>query len=93
MPPGGETETRMAPDGKHVLFSPSLKTMLPTLNEGITGLPADPDTSLLWHARPDYSFMIWQKARDIPWLAAVHFVTPLGWRNRGRQGKCARRPP
>ncbi len=47
MLPERETETRMAPDGKHALFSPSLKTMLPPLNEGITGLPADPDTSLL----------------------------------------------
>src|SRR5262249_6031782 len=44
--PAGLTLTRMTPDGKRVLFAPSLKATLAKMNEAVTGLAAGPDGSL-----------------------------------------------
>jgi hypothetical protein len=46
MSPGALTVTRMSPDGKRTLFSPSLKTMLERLEDGVTGLAVGRDGSL-----------------------------------------------
>src|SRR5262249_28290083 len=45
--PGFPPVTRLAPDGKRTLFAPQLKKTLADLNEGVTGLAAAPDGSLL----------------------------------------------
>jgi len=45
--PGFHTVTRLSPDGKRTLFAPQLKTKLAQLKEGVTGLTAGPDGTLL----------------------------------------------
>jgi hypothetical protein len=45
--PGFHTLTRLSPDGKRTLFAPQLKTKLAELKEGVTGLTAGPDGTLL----------------------------------------------
>src|SRR5437867_6690 len=47
MAPGFTTVTRLSPDAKRTLFAPQLKAMLEDLNEGVTGVAAGPDGSLL----------------------------------------------
>src|SRR5262249_1378007 len=47
MDPGFLTLTRLSPDGKRTLFAPQLKAKLKELNEGVTGLTADADGTLL----------------------------------------------
>jgi hypothetical protein len=47
MAPRFHTVTRLAPDGKRTLFAPRLTKILADLNEGVTGLTAGPDGSLL----------------------------------------------
>jgi hypothetical protein len=47
MAPGFHTVTRLSPDGKRTLFAPDLKTTLEKLHEGVTGLAAGLDGSLL----------------------------------------------